>query len=179
MTSLQYDVFEVLPNGSMEQRASVSGLEAAWQDLYELAKHTSNECFAIHAETRQVVAQVNVPPAIERARKVIFQIAYTEALSVLRSEELTRRGYRVTTVVGNDRAKVVLRDFAQHYDLFIIGHAASERSRKEMVSWMRANYPKVRILALNPTHQPLRGADYNALLGGPESWLHIVARALL
>lgn len=46
---LEYDVYEVLPSAATTQRASVIGLEAAWQALYDLAATTTNECFALHA----------------------------------------------------------------------------------------------------------------------------------
>jgi hypothetical protein len=124
-----------------------------------------------------VVAQVNVPLALERARKLIFQIAYTETLGIARSEELTRRGYRVTTVIGNERAKIVLADSPQHYDLFVLGHGAPDKARSEMVAWLRVKYPNVKILGLNSIGR-LREADYNVLLDGPETWMPIVARAL-
>ncbi len=176
MPPLRYDIFEVLPNGSLAQRGSVTGLEAAWQQLYELAKHTANECFAIYPPTREVVAQVNVPPAEERASKRVFQIAYTEELGVARAEVLTRRGYHVTTVIGNDRAKVVLGS-AQHYSVFIIGHGAPQQTRVGMAIWLKSKYPDVKILALNPVFQRLREADYNVVLNGPEKWVPIVAKA--
>ena len=179
MSSLEYDVFEVLPDGSRVPRASLSGLEAAWEELSRLAKRTSNELLATRTHTHQVVAQVNVPPAQERARKLIFQVAYAEALSMERSEALIRRGYRVTTVIGNERAKGVLTDSTQHYDLFVIAHAAPKSTREEMVAWLRANYPKGKILALNPAHERLRAVSYNAPLHSPEAWMGIIARALV
>jgi hypothetical protein len=154
----------------------VRGLEAAWQKLYELAKHTTNECFAVHPPTHEVVAQLNVPPAQERARTRVFQIAYTEELGVARAEELTRRGYLVTTVIGNERAKVVLGS-AKQFDIFIIGHAASDQMREMMAAWLKTTYPEVKILALNPGFQRLRDADFNVQLDGPEKWIPIVAKA--
>lgn len=47
-----------------------------------------NECFAAEEKTHQIVAQVNLPPA-ERKIKRIFQIAYDEQEG-LRSAELLR-----------------------------------------------------------------------------------------
>jgi hypothetical protein len=179
MASREYDVFEVLPNGSRVQRASLSGLEAAWEELSRLAKQTTHELLASNTQTHQVVAQLNVPPALERARKLIFQIAYSETLGVTRSEELTRRGYRVTTVIGNESAKRILTNSTQHYDLFVVAHAASKRAREEMVAWLRAKYPNVKILALNPARERLRDVSYNAPLDSPETWMPIVARALV
>jgi hypothetical protein len=176
MPLLPYDIFEVLPNGSLVPRGSVNGLEAAWKELYELAKHTANECFAIYPPTREVVAQVNVPPAKERASKRVFQIAYTEELGIARAEVLTRRGYQVTTVIGNQRAKVVLGS-TQPYNIFIIGHGAPQQTRVRMATWLKSRYPDVKILALNPASQRLREADYNVVLNGPEKWVPIVAKA--
>jgi hypothetical protein len=176
MPLLDYEIYEVLPSGSMTQRGSANGLEAAWQKLSDIAKRTANECFAIHPPTRQVVAQLNVPPAEERGRKHVFQIAYTEEMGLARAEELTRRGYHVITVIGNERARIVLST-AQRCDLFIIGHAAPDQARASMVAWLKANYPTVKILALNPVFGRLREADYNVILNGPEKWIPIVAKA--
>src|ERR1051325_2264560 len=176
MPPLPYDIFEVLPNGSLAPRGSVNGLEAAWQQLYALSKHTATECLAIHTPPREVVAQVNVPLAKERASKRVFQIAYTEDLGVARAEVLTRRGYSVTTVIGNERAKVVLGS-AQPYNIFIIGHGAPQQTRVRMATWLKSKYPDVKILALNPVFQRLRDADYNVVVNGPEKWVPIVAKA--
>lgn len=57
----KYEIFEVLPNGSALKISVVSGLENARLTVRELANHTRNECYAEDAETRQVVAQMNVP----------------------------------------------------------------------------------------------------------------------
>ena len=38
----------------------------------------------------------------------------------------------------------------EQYDFFIVGHAADDEVRKEMVLWLKAHHPGVRILALNP-----------------------------
>jgi len=41
-----------------------------------------------------------------------------------------------------------------------------------MVDWLKARYPHVKILALNSAnHRQLAGADYNAILNGPDEWL--------
>lgn len=59
----EYEIFEVLPDGSVRRAALVSGLEFAKVTLHELAKRTPNECFVADAKTRQLVAQMNVPEA--------------------------------------------------------------------------------------------------------------------
>jgi len=77
---------------------------------------------------------------------------------------------------GNDAAKALL-SANPHNDLalFIVGHAASEQTRKEMVDWLKEKYPKVKVLALNLPHSQLHNADYNATQNGPENWLPFVS----
>jgi short-subunit dehydrogenase involved in D-alanine esterification of teichoic acids len=63
-------------------------------------------------------------------------------------------------------------------DLFIVGHTAPEQTRKEMVDWLKTNYPKVKILALNPSvNRKLSGADYNMILNEHDEWLSLLAAA--
>lgn len=112
------------------------------------------------------------------AKPVIFQIAYDDKLSVVRTELLRRRGYEVVSVMGNDSAKVILT-LPERYDLFIIGHAAPETTRNEMVRWLKEHYPNVLILALNSQScDHLWGADYNVKQNGPEVLLATVANAV-
>ncbi len=115
---------------------------------------------------------LNQPRAIKR----IFQIAYTEQLRSERAELLRHLGYAVISVIGNESAKVLL-SANPHNDLalFIVGHAASERTRKEMVDWLKEKYPKVKVLALNPPNSQLPSADYNAIQNRPENWLPFVS----
>jgi hypothetical protein len=110
-------------------------------------------------------------------RTLLFQVCYDEKLGVQRSELLKSRGYDAISVIGNEAAKVVLSSI-QHYDLFIVGHAAPKETRRDIVAWLRANYPGVKILALNPPNQQILGADYNVRQNGPETWLPIVSQQL-
>lgn len=169
-----YEIFEVLPSGSPQRVAVVSGLEFAKVALQHLAKRTSNECFAADAKTRQVVMQLNVAPANLRW---IFLIAYDEELGLRTAELLRSRGYGVISVIGNEAAKLLLSSI-QRYDLFIVGHAAPEEIRREIVDWLKARYPGVKILALNPPDQHVPAADYNVPQNGPENWLPIVSQQL-
>src|SRR5205823_11600255 len=100
----------------------------------------------------QVVVQLNVSQEKWRTTKRIFQIAYDEQLGLRRAELLRSLGYGVISVIGNDPAIILLTSI-QHYDLFIVGHAAPEETRTEMVDWIKVKYPEVEILALNPPHQ--------------------------
>ena len=167
-----YEIFEVMPDGSAVKRMVVRGLEFAKVSLEDLSHRTVNECFAADERTHQIVAQLNLP-LVKRRMKRIFQIAYDEEAGLRSAELLRNRGYGVISVLSNDAARVLLSSI-QKYDLFIIGHGVSEKCRIEMVDWLRAHYPEVKVLALNPPHQPLPNADYNALHDDPESWLVFV-----
>jgi hypothetical protein len=168
-----YDIFEVMPDGFTIKRAAVSGLEFAKLSVVELSRRTANECIAADRYTHQVVAQMNVPLA-KRSIKRFFQIDYDEQARVRRADLLINHGYGVISVLGNEAAKLLLSSI-QHYDLFIVGSAASEGTRKEIVDWLKEKYPTVKILALNPPHQQVTNADYNVTENGPENWLPLVA----
>ena len=171
-----YEILEVLPDGSTIKRTVVTGLEFAKVALEALSKHTTNECIAADEETHQIVAQLNLPPS-KRTIKRIFQIAYDEETAGQRAELLRSLGYGVISALGNEAAKVLLTSI-KNYDLFIVGHAAPEKRRKEMVDWLKVKYPNVKILAVNPAHQQMAQADYNAIQDGPESWLPFVTEQI-
>ena len=171
-----YELFEIMPTGSPHRVSVVSGLGFAKAALQRLAKDTTNECYVADRETHQIMMQINVARATRAARR-IFHIAYDEYLGLRRSELLRARGYAVISVSGNEAAKLLLSSI-QHFDLFIVGHAAPEETRREIVGWLKAEYPGVKILALNPPHQQVLRADCNARQNRPETWLPIVAQLL-
>jgi hypothetical protein len=173
-----YQIFECLQDGSAVWRGTFHGLSTTRIMLEELAANNGNDHFAMYLPTREVVLRVgtsklSVPP---RAIKRIFQIAYTDRLRSERAELLRRLGYGVISVIGNEAAKVLLNTI-QHVDvaLFIVGHAASEQTRKEMVDWVKTKYPNAKVLALNPPNQQIPEADYNVIQNGPENWLPFVS----
>jgi hypothetical protein len=55
----EYDIFEQLPDGNVEWRGVVVGLDAARARLDSLAKHSKNEFFALHTPTNEIVERVN------------------------------------------------------------------------------------------------------------------------
>ena len=172
-----YEIFEVLPDGSPQKVSVVSGLDSAKARLNEVATNTTNECFASDTRTRQIVALANVPTTRWLASKHIFQISYDEHMGAQRAELLKSRGYTVVSAIGNQAAKLVLIPI-QHYDLFIVGHAAPAETRQEMVFWLKGKYPRATIVALNPPSQKLLQADYNVEQNYPELWLPIISREL-
>jgi len=123
---------------------------------------------------RRQIAGHDVDPGTRSQQ--LFQVAYDEKLLFDRGRILRRSGYEVTSVLGNEAAKAVLVQW-QQIDLFVIGHNAPEQVRLEMVYWLRAHYPGVRILALNPPGvERLEDLRYNATYNAPpDTWLPLVA----
>lgn len=173
-----YKIFEVLPGGSRLARGYALDIEAAWHSVHETAQHTQNECIAIDVRTCEIVAQLNVMVAALRAKPKIFQIAYTEVLGIVRAEALMIRGYHVETATGNAAAKQALLNWPA-CDLAILGHNAGRKTRIEMVMWLRARYPKVKVIALNRFDETLSIADFNIrVTAEPERWLQMVGRSI-
>ncbi len=56
-----YDLFEILPDGSPIWKCAVAGHENAVQQLRELARHTSNELRIMHLSTNTIIAVLNAP----------------------------------------------------------------------------------------------------------------------
>lgn len=122
-----------------------------------------------------LVTEAHALLGVRRRLRRIFQIAYTQPLLLARAELLRRRGYEVTSALGNEAAETELKACTQSYDLFIVGHAAPAEVRAKMVQWLKEHYPTVKILAVHPPHCPqLPMADFNI---GPEELLVGVATA--
>lgn len=169
----EYELFEYRADGSSSWRGVVHGLESARVAIWLLADEIGRECFATDPATKEIVLARTPFPGAKR----IFQIAYGNALSS-RAHLLYRHGYDATSAGGNERAKHVL---CMHSpcDLFVIGDAAPEQVRLEMVRWLRVNYPGTRILALNPPQFP--GFDslrYNAPNEPANGWLKLMSSAV-
>ena len=56
-----YDLFEILPDGSPIWKCAVAGHENAVQQLRELARHTSNELRIMHLASNTIIAVLNAP----------------------------------------------------------------------------------------------------------------------
>jgi len=57
-----YDLFEILPDGSPIWKCAVAGHENAIQRLREQAKHTDNELRITHLASNTIIAVLNAPP---------------------------------------------------------------------------------------------------------------------
>jgi hypothetical protein len=176
----EYELFERFPDDSMVWRGSAVGLGNVRIALQEIAKSTTNECVAVHLHTQEIVDRLNANRGNRALGKpVVFQIAYAESAAITRSLFLRDLGYEVSIGLGNEAAKEILRNLRLQCDLFIVGHTASQETRSEMAAWLKANYPEVPILALNPPEEPvLADADYNVWLDGQDAWLSKIARVV-
>jgi len=168
----EYELFECRPDGSVIW-CGVSQLTRVRRELQILVETTGREFFAMQLRTRRII----FPTGMAAISRRVFQIAYTDKLCRERTEVLRRRGYGVLSMIGNTAAKALLVALQMHADdinAFVIGHAAPEPVRKEMVDWLRSRYAATKILVFNPPGQQTAGADYNVQQNGPEPWLPII-----
>jgi hypothetical protein len=92
------------------------------------------------------------------------------------TEPLRRFRHEVISVTHNEAAKIALGSF-RDVDLFVIDYKAPEQTRKQKVAWLRVNYPRAKIVALNPSRDELFAADYNIVLNDHGEWFLLSAGA--
>jgi hypothetical protein len=165
-----FDIFKVDARGHRWMEAAAD-LQRAKARVKVLAASSPGEYLILNQKTGETISIK--PPA----KRILFQIGYDEKGLNARAELLRRFGHEVISVTHNEAAKIALSSF-RDVDMFIVGHTAPEPTRKEMVTWLKTNYPQVKIVALNPSkdHQ-LAGADYNVVLNDQDEWLSLLAAA--
>ncbi|HET8924934.1 MAG TPA: hypothetical protein VFN26_18285 [Candidatus Acidoferrum sp.] len=146
-------------------------LERARARVKVLAASSPGEYVIANQETGEKIS-IKSP-----AKRIMFQIGYDEKGLNARAEMFRRFGHEVISVEDNEAAKRALSSSTHKVDLFIVGHTAPDQTRKEMVEWLKANFPKVKIVALNPSARQLSGADYNVVLNDWDEWLLLLAAA--
>ena len=108
------------------------------------------------------------------AKQIVFQIGYDQKDLNARAELFRRVGHEVISVADNQAAKNALTAI-HHIDVFVVGHTAPEPTRREMVDWLKANFPKAKIVALIPSaSRQLPRADYNIVLNDWDEWLALL-----
>lgn len=170
VTSDEYNIFQCLPDGSVQLTEIVPGLIGTRLRLRVLSRSTGREYFAMAHPTGETIF-VAEPPALGQR---IFQVAYTEELSKDRADLLRKHGFGVLSTVGNAPAKKLLstvRFRPGDVRCFVVGHAADESARAEMTKWISKTYPSSKVIALNPSRQQLPDATYNVPYDRPELWL--------
>jgi hypothetical protein len=176
----EYEIFECQPDGSVNWLDSAPDLTNARLLLQKFAKSSNNEHFGMCLATRELVFRAGISWKGPALAKRVFQIAYTETLGQVRADLLRSLGYGVLSVIGNDAAKNLLRMLqirGEDIAFFMVGHAAHQLTRNEIVDWLRARYPTGKIIALNPPNEQIPRADHNVLQNGPELWLPLVTAA--
>lgn len=169
-----FDIFRVGNDGSVVWLEAVNDLETAKARVTLLAPSAPGEYLIFSQKTGE---QISIKAGTKR---MIFQIGYDDKQAKARAQMLRNLGYQVFSAADNPTAKLELMT-PRHVDLFIVGERASEETRKDMVSWLKANYPKVKILALQPSdhrESPIREADLTVKVNGSDEWLAMVASAV-
>ena len=160
--------FQVQGDGSLRWMEAAADAERANARLKVIAASAPGE-YVITNLTGEKVSIKSQP------KRIMFQIGYDEKELNARAELFRRVGHEVISVADNEAAKNSLTSI-HNVDVFVVGHSAPEPTRKEMLDWLKENFPKVKIVALIPSanHQ-LPRADYNIVLNDSDEWLSLLA----
>src|SRR3954454_1116779 len=80
-------------------------------------------------------------------KKRILHVEFDRTLLATRHALLETAGCEVVSCFHGMAAREVAAG-SMEFDLFLVGHAASVEERSNLVSWMKAHFPKVAIVAL-------------------------------
>jgi len=166
-----FHIFKVQSDGSLRWTDAAVDVDQAKARVTVLAASSPGE-YVITNMTGDKISVKTLP------KKIIFQIGYNEKELNARAELFRRCGHEVISVADNEAAKQALTSIP-NVDIFVVGHTAPERTRKEMVDWLKANFPKVKVVALIPSasHQ-LQRADYNVVLNDWDEWISLLGVAM-
>ena len=165
---LQFEIFKVEPDGRLRWLATAPSMQTAETQVKRLPPGNY-----------VIIADQHTPKRISirsPAKQIVFQIYYDDSEGSTARETLFRSfGHEVISVADNDVAKGALASIPK-VDVFILGHTAPEHTRKEMVDWLKVNFPKAKIVALIPSAIPqLLCADYNVPQSNWDAWLSLFA----
>ena len=169
--SQQFHIFKVERDGSVRLIEEASDVERARARVKKLAAFSPGEYIIDNQQTGERIC-IKSP-----VKQIVFQIGYDEKELHARAELFRRCGHQVVSVEDNEAARRALTSI-QNVDVFVVGNTAPEETRKEMVDWLKTNFPKVRVVALIPSaiHQ-LPSADYNIVLNDWDEWLSLLSAA--
>jgi hypothetical protein len=172
----EYDLFEIT-DGRPRWRSHVIGTLQAGAKLQELGRKTRHECFVALFPSHEVVARVNLGSSASR-KPSVFQITYDYTQAIARVQLLRLHGCDVAFAIGNEAAKIILGRL-RPWDLCTVGYAAPHDTVRDMVEWLKANYPGVPILELtSPRATQLPVVNHSPHLNSLPPWLSAVANAL-
>lgn len=86
----------------------------------------------------------------------ILSIVFDPSLLKMRESVLRSEGYAVVSVLGSEAGKAAANNA---FDLFMVGHAAPWRQRREMTRWLKQNFPGVPVICFvvaTPLRKPSR-----------------------
>lgn len=162
-----FHVFKVKSDGTLQWLEGAVSVERATARVKVLTASSPGEYVITN-----LTGKVEFPP-----KRIMFQIGYDEKELNAREEMFRRCGLEVISVADNDSAKRALSSI-RNVDVFVVGHAAPEQTRREMVEWLKATFPKVKIVALIPSaNRELSRADYNIVLNDWDKWPSLLAVA--
>ena len=165
-----FHIFKVLSDGSLRWVEAAADVERAKARARALAGSSPSE-YVISNLTGEKIS-IKTPP-----KRIVFQIGYDEKDLNARAELFRRVGHHVISVPDNEAAKRTLTSI-EKVDVFVVGQTAPEQTKKEMVDWLKTNFPNVKIVALIPSaNRQLPRADYNVVLNDREELLSLLAAA--
>jgi hypothetical protein len=165
-----FHIFKVQSDGSLRWVEAAADVERAKALAKALAASSPGE-YVINSLNGEKIS-IKSPP-----KQIVFQIGYDEKELNTRAELFRRVGHHVMSVPDNEAAKRALTSI-EKVDVFVVGHTAPEQTRKEMVDWLKTNFPNVKIVALIPSaNRQLSRADYNIVLNEWDEWLSLLAAA--
>lgn len=169
--SQPFHICKVESDGSLRLIEQAEDLERARVRVKKLSAFSPGEYIIANQQTGEKISIKS------HVKQIVFQIGYDEKDLSARAELFRRCGHHVISVVDNDAAKHALTSI-QSVDVFVVGPTAPEETRKEMVDWLKTNFPKIKVVALIPSasHQVPR-ADYNIVLNDWDEWLSLLAAA--
>ena len=165
-----FHIFKVQSDGSLRWMEAAEDVERAKARVRVLAVSSPGE-FVITNMTGEKISIKMLP------KRIVFQIGYNEKELNARAELFRRCGHEVISVPDNEAAKQALNSI-HNVDIFVVGQAAPEQTRKEIVDWLKANFPKIKIVALIPSaNHKLQSADYNVVLNEWDEWISLLGVA--
>lgn len=162
-----FHIFKVQSGGSRRWMEGAISVERAMARVKALAASSPGEYLITNLTGHEI--SLTSP-----AKKKMFQIGYDEKEINARAELFRRVGHEVISVPDNEAAKRVLAS-VRNVDVFVVGHAAPEQTRNEMVDWLKTNFPEAKIVALIPSaagHVPR--ADYNIVINDWDELLSLL-----
>ena len=90
---------------------------------------------------------------------------------------LQNAGFEVTSALGNEEARRVLSEIAE-FALVVVGWSTGDEERREMVRWVKQQYPALRVRALYSSRgHAIAEGDFNSRSEKPEEWFTAVKKA--